>query len=319
MADTGQFDVDAARKAGYSDDEILQHLTASRGFDVQGALTGGYTKQEIINHLSSSPAMPAPNKGLTGPSAPQTPLALQQNPTANAIANAVPSERADMFNANAAPIAAAAQAAVPAQAGAELGQAAGRFLGKYAPSAVEAQRLGAGQALNDVTQAIGNAPVNTTEALGVAQKAKELAAGGTTLPQVLSKFLDRMGLSEAVPTAGGAPNPVQPLTFGEGRAFAKNAGRLSVDESLKATGEMKGYIKQFAGQIGDALKQTAEEHGFQPQYSDALKEYSNAKTVQEMTQVIKKWGIGTILAAVGASGAGFLANKGYQLSQQVGK
>jgi len=53
---TPQFDVDSARKAGYSDDEILQHLTASRNFDIQGAVKSGYSKQDIINHLSSSPA-----------------------------------------------------------------------------------------------------------------------------------------------------------------------------------------------------------------------------------------------------------------------
>ncbi len=54
------FDVEAARKEGYSDDEILQHLTASRKFDVQGALKEGYSKQELIDHLSSTAAMQAP-------------------------------------------------------------------------------------------------------------------------------------------------------------------------------------------------------------------------------------------------------------------
>lgn len=58
MADPQQqsFDVDAARKAGYSDDEILQHLTQSRKFDVNGALSSGYSKQDIINHLSGAPS-----------------------------------------------------------------------------------------------------------------------------------------------------------------------------------------------------------------------------------------------------------------------
>ncbi len=55
MADS--FNVDAARKAGYSDDEILSHLTTSRKFDIAGALNGGYSKPEIIQHLSSSPAV----------------------------------------------------------------------------------------------------------------------------------------------------------------------------------------------------------------------------------------------------------------------
>lgn len=56
------FDVQSAKKAGYSDDEILNHLTESRKFDVQGALNSGYTKQEIINHLAGSAPMPQPAK-----------------------------------------------------------------------------------------------------------------------------------------------------------------------------------------------------------------------------------------------------------------
>ena len=54
MADGDQFDVQGARSAGYSDDEILQHLGESRRFDVQGALGAGYSKQEVIDHLSKS-------------------------------------------------------------------------------------------------------------------------------------------------------------------------------------------------------------------------------------------------------------------------
>lgn len=50
------FDVQAARQSGYSDDEILQHLTQSRKFDVDGAVKAGYSKQDIIDHLSAAPA-----------------------------------------------------------------------------------------------------------------------------------------------------------------------------------------------------------------------------------------------------------------------
>jgi hypothetical protein len=50
------FDVEAARRAGYSEDDILQHLARSRGFDLDGALKAGYSKGDVITHLSSSPA-----------------------------------------------------------------------------------------------------------------------------------------------------------------------------------------------------------------------------------------------------------------------
>lgn len=51
-----KFDVDAARKAGYSDDEILSHLTQTRKFDVEGALGKGYSKADVIGYLSGTPA-----------------------------------------------------------------------------------------------------------------------------------------------------------------------------------------------------------------------------------------------------------------------
>jgi len=48
------FDINAARQAGYSDDEILSHLVQTRNFDVNGAVQSGYSKSDIINYLSAS-------------------------------------------------------------------------------------------------------------------------------------------------------------------------------------------------------------------------------------------------------------------------
>lgn len=56
-ASPGGFDVSAARADGYSDDEILTHLAASRpAFNMQAALRDGYSKPEIIDHLAGVPA-----------------------------------------------------------------------------------------------------------------------------------------------------------------------------------------------------------------------------------------------------------------------
>ena len=48
------FDVQAARDSGYTDDEILSHLTTTRKFDIAGAQTSGYSTDDIIKHLSAS-------------------------------------------------------------------------------------------------------------------------------------------------------------------------------------------------------------------------------------------------------------------------
>lgn len=47
------FDVEGARKAGYSDAEIADHLAKSSKFDVAGARNAGYSDSEIISHMST--------------------------------------------------------------------------------------------------------------------------------------------------------------------------------------------------------------------------------------------------------------------------
>lgn len=54
MAD---FDVQGARKSGYSDAEIADYLAGSKKFDVGAARQAGYSDAEIIEHLSPGPGM----------------------------------------------------------------------------------------------------------------------------------------------------------------------------------------------------------------------------------------------------------------------
>lgn len=73
------FDVEGARAAGYTDAEIIGHLSKGKTFDVAGAKKAGYTDGEIISYLSKPaapvrgseqipgyvpPAAPAPAPGL---------------------------------------------------------------------------------------------------------------------------------------------------------------------------------------------------------------------------------------------------------------
>jgi hypothetical protein len=53
------FDIEGARKEGYSDAEIADHLASQRKFDLAGARKEGYTDAEIISHLAAAkPAAP---------------------------------------------------------------------------------------------------------------------------------------------------------------------------------------------------------------------------------------------------------------------
>jgi len=56
-----KFDIDSARKSGYSDDEIAQYLATQNNFDLSGAIKSGYSSQEIISHLAE-PVAPQPSK-----------------------------------------------------------------------------------------------------------------------------------------------------------------------------------------------------------------------------------------------------------------
>ena len=59
------FDIQGARKEGYSDREIAEYLASQRKFDVKGARKEGYSDEEIISHLAG----PEPKKteAYTGP------------------------------------------------------------------------------------------------------------------------------------------------------------------------------------------------------------------------------------------------------------
>ena len=61
------FDVEGARKAGYSEPEIVDHLAKQSNFDVAGAKKAGYNDAEILQHLSTTASAPA-SRGTVGAS-----------------------------------------------------------------------------------------------------------------------------------------------------------------------------------------------------------------------------------------------------------
>jgi hypothetical protein len=50
------FDIEGAKKAGYNDAEIADHLAKQSNFDFAGAKKAGYNDAEILQHLASAPA-----------------------------------------------------------------------------------------------------------------------------------------------------------------------------------------------------------------------------------------------------------------------
>jgi hypothetical protein len=59
------FDYEGAKNAGYSDDEILQHLSSlNTNYDTQSALKSGYTPEEVNQHLLSFKEEEKPERSL---------------------------------------------------------------------------------------------------------------------------------------------------------------------------------------------------------------------------------------------------------------
>ena len=51
-----KFDIDAARGAGYSDDEIAGYLATENKFDLEGALKSGYSATDVVDFLAKPPS-----------------------------------------------------------------------------------------------------------------------------------------------------------------------------------------------------------------------------------------------------------------------
>tara|TARA_R110000868_G_scaffold8274_1_gene43058 strand:- start:198 stop:3014 length:2817 start_codon:yes stop_codon:yes gene_type:complete len=68
------FDVEGARKAGYSEPEIVDHLAKQSNFDVVGAKKAGYSDAEILQHLSTAASAPE-SRGVAGEPATPAPVA----------------------------------------------------------------------------------------------------------------------------------------------------------------------------------------------------------------------------------------------------
>lgn len=57
------FDVEGARKAGYTDAEIAAHLAEQSGFDLAGAKKSNYSDSEVIAHLAKDTPLPEARPG----------------------------------------------------------------------------------------------------------------------------------------------------------------------------------------------------------------------------------------------------------------
>jgi len=150
----------------------------------------------------------------------------------------------------------------------------------------------AGQAIENVTNAVGNAAVDVNAPGQSALRIQELGTRGSQRPKVIKDFLAR------------TTDPNQPpLGFQEARDFYTAATRMSKNQYNKLAPPVKKVLGEFVGNLHNSLTDTAETTaGMGSEYENAITEYARASKIGRALDVAKKIGIGAALTGAGSRG-----------------
>ncbi len=164
--------------------------------------------------------------------------------------------------------------------------AAGQIANKLTTTAIPST-IRAGQNLDTVMGAAKNVPLSLTGGVGqAAVRAEELSAAGANMPKVLRDYIKFPSTAT--------------MTYETGRDFASNAGALSASEKLATNPQMGRQVALFAKAMGEANRDAAASVGMGDLYDSAMKEYAQAKTMQQMGAIAKKWmGRAAVTVALG--------------------
>lgn len=184
-----------------------------------------------------------------------------------------------------------------------IGQAAtiggaGKAVGAAADAVPSAAR--AGGVLQDLRTSLANTPVETHPAMVNAQRIGELAERGGSAPKFAAQYIERN-----MPKIAGEVVTQQPsrMTFPEARDFYSNASRLSAAENMGTNPTIHREVGQFTNNLGKSIQDAANAAGKGDEYAAAMREYRQAKNLEEALGVVKKYGLRTFLGALGGYGA----------------
>ena len=179
---------------------------------------------------------------------------------------------------------------------------AGGFAGSRIPAALPNIER-AGQNFQTVMGAARSTPIDVSKAGDIALRAHEFAGRGATLPKVFRDFTRAATMPDA-----------PPIDYQAGRDFASNAGRLSAEENLRMAPTMKRQVALFAKAMDEANEGAATQAGQGPLYGKAMREYRNAKRLEDATDALKD--LATSKAAKYGAAAGI---GGYAAKKILGK
>lgn len=206
------FDINAARQAGYTDEDIKKELILGGNFDVEGALVAGYTLDDIANEVSRGKPQPQPVSGeITEaiPSlAPEMVVPTPSTPEEREISRQKLSqfiwpgkEQAgkELIKGTTTALGlggAALGSFVAPAAGTALGYAAGERLGKgieVATGVSEPETPSEAALATAQDIAIGYLPWGISKVAGVPSAVKGAIRGGLTKETKIAKFIEKLG------------------------------------------------------------------------------------------------------------------------------
>jgi hypothetical protein len=266
MADGQQFDVDGARKAGYSDDQILLHLRQNVGtqFDVDGAIKAGFSKGDVINELAKGKRQTAPTaipgapNGLPqvpgSPSASGQPMqppipqslasAMEPSPygaarTGGFLKSNLPKEGTSSEYSTAAslPMLAVSAPSMIANPLTTIGTVGGGFVGGKAAK-YEAKRLGAGSTGQDIAETAGNLAGGFTGGMT-----------GSALSAAANRNIGAQLLNQALAKGSNAPVEISSRT---------DAALDDLVSAEKTGGKLPKVVTDLLKRLGPSTKEAAD-------------------------------------------------------------
>jgi hypothetical protein len=162
--------------------------------------------------------------------------------------------------------------------------------------AMPAARLAkASDAFNQVRTAVGEIPVQMTDAMKTAldslKETTDLVGG----PTIANKVMGRMTNAEE-----------SPLSYDEGRQLYHSLGDLTTSDKLASNKNMLRLLNQFRSALGDSIQSTVGQAGQAEgqagtlaTYTGAMKDWASASQAQERLDKIITWAKGIGLSALG--------------------
>jgi len=143
---------------------------------------------------------------------------------------------------------------------------AGKAAGKI-PSAARA-----GAALNDVKNAAGSIPVDTSTFSDSALELYTQSQRGAKLPKAVRDLVTRV-------TKPDSP----PLNYAEAKDFQSNISNLSANDKMALSGKTSRLVGQLNQDLKSSLKDAADVAGKGQQFQDAMQQYHNAMKLKGLS------------------------------------